>query len=219
MKLLIEKKSGKKFPPPFDGEGYTAIAVGLCENGYDPKHRQAYVLENGQFVNCDQCYIIKNFENPQECIFDDANFGDRFRTRDGRLAIYIGKKPNYKIHYLYIEGGTMMNVMPEEFYSDGRFLSEPNKKLGIDIVKRVDEGLKLAIIKEVEELESLGWYINAKYINSTTNKGYICEYLKPDNSRYNLYNESSYKLFDSRWDALAAGVKTCKNHIKNEDQE
>ena len=66
MKLLIEKKSGKKFPPPFDGEGYTAIAVGLCENGYDPKHRQAYVLENGQFVNCDQCYIIKNFENPQD---------------------------------------------------------------------------------------------------------------------------------------------------------
>lgn len=31
MKLLIEKKSGKKFPPPFDGEGFTAIAVGLCE--------------------------------------------------------------------------------------------------------------------------------------------------------------------------------------------
>ena len=50
----------------------------------------------------------------------------------------------------------MIHVMPEEFYSDGRFLSEPNKKLGIDIVKRVDEGLKLAIIKEVEELESLG---------------------------------------------------------------
>ena len=66
MKLLIEKKRGKKFPPPFDGEGFTAIAVGLCENGYDPKHRQTYVLENGQFINCDKCCIIKDFENPQE---------------------------------------------------------------------------------------------------------------------------------------------------------
>ena len=66
MKLLIEKKSGKKFPPPFDGDGSTAIAVGLCANGRDPKHRQAYVLENGQFVNCDKCCIIKNFENPQD---------------------------------------------------------------------------------------------------------------------------------------------------------
>ena len=66
MKLLIEKKSGKKFPLPFDGDGSTAIAVGLCENANDPKHRQAYVLKNGQFVNCDKCCIIKDFENPQE---------------------------------------------------------------------------------------------------------------------------------------------------------
>ena len=66
MKLLIEKKSGKKFPLPFDGDGSTAIAVGLCENANDPKHRQAYVLENGQFVNCDKCHIIKDFENPQD---------------------------------------------------------------------------------------------------------------------------------------------------------
>ena len=146
MKLLIEKKSGKKFPPPFDGEGYTAIAVGLCENGHDPKHRQAYVLENGQFVNCDQCYIIKDFENPQKYIFYDANFGDRFRTRDGRLAIYIGKKTNYKIHYLYIDGGKVMPSVPEKFYSDGRFLSEPNKEL--DIVACDGDTEKLANIKE-----------------------------------------------------------------------
>ena len=66
MKLLIEKKSGKKFPPPFDGDGFIATAVGLYENGCDPKHRQAYVLENGQFVNCDKCHIIKDFENVQE---------------------------------------------------------------------------------------------------------------------------------------------------------
>ena len=74
MKLLIEKKSGKKFPPPFDGEGYTAIAVGLCENGYDPKHRQAYVLENGQFINCDKCCIIKDLERLKKGVVQFAHY-------------------------------------------------------------------------------------------------------------------------------------------------
>ena len=63
MKLLITKKSKKPFPPPFDTNGLTAIAVGITINQYDPEHRQAYILENGAIVNCDKCIILEDLEN------------------------------------------------------------------------------------------------------------------------------------------------------------
>lgn len=62
MKLLITKKSRKPFPPPFDGNGLTAIVVVIITNQYDPKHRQAYVLKNGAIVNCDKCKVLENLE-------------------------------------------------------------------------------------------------------------------------------------------------------------
>lgn len=63
MKLLIEKKSGRKFPPPFDNDGKTAIAIGIMQNPLDPKNRCAYILENNTIVNCDICKIIKDLED------------------------------------------------------------------------------------------------------------------------------------------------------------
>lgn len=63
MRLLIKKKSGRTFPPPFEGLGKTAIAINTTINQFDPKKREAYELENGTYVNCDLCDIIKNLEN------------------------------------------------------------------------------------------------------------------------------------------------------------
>ena len=63
MKLLITKKSRKPFPQPFENNGLTAIAIGLTINSFDPERREAYVLENGSFVNCDKCIIIEDLEN------------------------------------------------------------------------------------------------------------------------------------------------------------
>lgn len=62
MKLLIAKKSGKPFPPPFSNDGKTAIAIDTIVNPQDPKHRTAYKLENGSYVNCELCIILKDFE-------------------------------------------------------------------------------------------------------------------------------------------------------------
>lgn len=62
MKLLISKKSGKPFPPPFEGDGKTAIVIGKMLNPLDPKKREAYILENNSFVNCEICNIIKDLE-------------------------------------------------------------------------------------------------------------------------------------------------------------
>lgn len=41
MKYLIRKKSNKPFPPPFEGDGKTAVAIDIVENIYDPKRRKS----------------------------------------------------------------------------------------------------------------------------------------------------------------------------------
>lgn len=58
MSWLIKKKSGKPFPPPFNGDGKTAVAINIVTNTLDPKQREAYLLENGKWVNCCCCKII-----------------------------------------------------------------------------------------------------------------------------------------------------------------
>ena len=63
MKLLITKKSKKPFPPPFENDGLTAIAIGLTINSFDPEHRKVYALENYSFVNCDKRIIKEDLEN------------------------------------------------------------------------------------------------------------------------------------------------------------
>ena len=63
MKLLITKKSRKLFPPPFENDGLTAIAIGLTINSFYQEHREAYILENGSFVNCNKCIILEDLEN------------------------------------------------------------------------------------------------------------------------------------------------------------
>lgn len=41
----------------------TTIAIWLIINCFDPEYREAYVLENGLFVNCDKCIILEDLEN------------------------------------------------------------------------------------------------------------------------------------------------------------
>lgn len=63
MKLLITKKSGKPFPPPFKGDGKTAIAIDIVPSRYNPTEGiTAYLLENGKTVDTFRCEVLETIE-------------------------------------------------------------------------------------------------------------------------------------------------------------
>lgn len=76
-----------------------------------------------------------------ENIFENASFGDRFKTRDGRLAVYLrkidGNKDRPHELALYI-GHPHLKYMIEEFHDDGHLQYDYDFYTGKFISKVID---------------------------------------------------------------------------------
>lgn len=54
-----------------------------------------------------------------EEIFNNSKFGDRFKTRDGRIALYIGRNM-IGVYYFIIKSRYIDEIEPTLRYEDGR---------------------------------------------------------------------------------------------------
>lgn len=82
-------------------------------------------------------YIMAN-------IFENAKFGDKFRTRDGRMALYISGGLN--LHILYVEG----EDEPDDFDRHGLFYYSYGGKLtSFDIIGKWEEPINKEELKEL----------------------------------------------------------------------
>lgn len=68
-------------------------------------------------------------------IFENAKFGDKFRTRDGRKALYVSQNPYANESYVLIEGYKSAELMQ----NDGHFWATEGREYKDDIVSRWEE--------------------------------------------------------------------------------
>lgn len=90
-------------------------------------------------------------------IFENAKFGDKFRTRDGRMAIFI--QGAYPIGYMI---AIFKEVRLFSFFEDGSF--KANKESPIDIVSEWQEEIN------VEELDKIAEEYVTKYATPHTSQ-------------------------------------------------
>lgn len=93
-------------------------------------------------------------------IFENAKFGDRFITRDGRIAVYVSYCESLMgdfYHYLLVENSTYKGTIP--YYDNGKAVKE---KDCFDIVPIWEGSFEQKMIKE-----------KAKDMAATIKGGYI----------------------------------------------
>lgn len=94
-----------------------------------------------------------------ENIFEGAKFGDKFRTRDGRMAIFCGKLPAINLYRIVIEGN-----LNSSNYSEFGTLN-PHAESLYDIIGKWEEPInEEELAKLAEEYEGLiNWEYNPDY--------------------------------------------------------
>jgi len=71
-------------------------------------------------------------------IFERAKFGDRFVTRDGRIAIYSHYGNNFHKHWCLVLDGNLGELNPYTKSGDHSFQMKEFSDERLDIVKRLD---------------------------------------------------------------------------------
>lgn len=86
----------------------------------------------------------------KECgIFSNTKFGDKFRTRDGRMALYISEELG--VHFLYVEGEDEL----DEFDHHGLFYDSYGGKLtSFDIIDKWQEPINEEELDRLAEEEN-----------------------------------------------------------------
>ena len=95
-------------------------------------------------------------------IFENAKFGDKFRTRDGRMAIYLGESHHQE---LAVHDGDDYYDVYKDYNSDGTY--DANDMKILDIVSEWQEPI------DEEELEKMAEeYVRTQYPEDNVFAGY-----------------------------------------------
>lgn len=112
-------------------------------------------------------------------IFDKAKFGDKFKTRDGRMAVYISHF--YEEFRCFEEHGINHKLWikdyscPLRFYDDGK-ADFPND--GMYIVSRWEEPVDEEELKELADTQRRSQLLSTPQLKDIWKSGFIAGYKK-----------------------------------------